>query len=463
MKKMFVLTLVLVFALGSTAAAGIEWSGEFESELSVDTFEPDEVNWEFKNTLTLEVEAVGEGLGWEFEGYMAAPTTDGDLDDGAFELEEYKLTLTDDYFTAWVWRALDDDGPITSTKDTNLGFIEAHEEAERAVRAEVPVGDITTLTVDYRQTNGAHEGVRGFADFMINDFELGLAGARYYDVPGDPANTVVASAGTTIDMFTIDGDVGVTMGDELGYAFGADASADVTEEVEVGLTAWASSPDFVADVDSNTVDVEMYVDYTDPTDYFWAKATLGFDGTFDEFSLDNNSQMLEAAYRMDDTVDFGDVLDDYMDLTAPAASGWLEREDTGGDVVLSGEVGAASPLMADFLWGKLAAGFQLGEGMDYDFMDEEDATIDRELYFNADAYVAVSERLTVEPHLGFRNIANADSGSALLTSVDAGYFIAGNEDLELGMSVSNEAFFGDFVDDEMEMQQSASMSITVSF
>lgn len=459
MKKMFVLTLVLVFALGSTAAAGIEWSGEFESELSVDTFEPDEVNWELKNTLTLEVSATGEGLGWEFEGELAAPTTDGDLDTGAFELGEYKLTLTDDYFTAWVWG----NEAETETKASNLGFISADAAADAAVRAEVPLMDVTTLTVDYRQTNGAHEGVRAFADFMINDFELGLAGARYYGVPGDPANTVVASAGTTIDMFTIDGAVGATMGEELGYALGADLSADVTEEVEVGLTAWASSPDFVADVDSNTVDVEMFVDYTDPTDYFWAKATLGFDGTFDEFSLDNNSQMLEAAYRMDDTVDFGDVLDDYMDLTAPAASGWLEREDTGGDVVLSGEVGAASPLMADFLWGKLAAGFQLGEGMDYDFMDEEDATIDRELYFNADAYVAVSERLTVEPHLGFRNIANADSGSALLTSVDAGYFIAGNEDLELGMSVSNEAFFGDFVGDEMEMQQSASMSITVSF
>ncbi len=474
MKKIFVLSFVLVFALSSAAMAGISFSGSFESTLATDSFDPEQVNWEFTNVLTLSVKATGEGIGWAFEGEMAAPTTDGEDLTGAFELGKYKLTLTDDYFNAWVWG----NSAETSTKASNLGFISAPAKANAAARVEVPVMDITTLTVDYRGDDGVHDAVRFFADFDVNDIELGLAGGRYY--AEGPANTIVASAGTTIDMFTVKGAVGATLGEELGYAAGLDASADVTEEISVGAKVWMSNPGFVADVAADKVHLSGNVDFNDGT--IWAKAALTFEGEFEEFAFTSDKQRLDFGYRFDDTVAFGDILDDYEDLTAPALKGFVQRAGNVDEAAtLSAEVGVAAPVMADFLWGKVTLGFVgNADGQNYELVDKDDAFVTRQLYANADAFVTVTDRLTVMPHIGFRNISGEpivvdatqvvvlpySKASALVTSVGADYLVGGVDGPTLALNVSNEAFFG--VEDqvgavELDMVQKASISIKVTF
>ncbi len=476
MKKILVLSLVLVFALSSAAMANISFSGSFESKLATDSFSPEEVNWEFTNVLTLSVKATGEGVGWTFEGGLTGPSGEG-----AFELGKYKLTLEDDFFTAWVWG----NGAETSTKASNLGFVSAPAAAASAARVEVPVMDVTTLTVDYRGSEGEHGALRMFADLEVNDIEIGLAGGRYYEADEAPANTLVASAGTAIDIFTIDGAVGVTLGEALGYAAGLDAGADVTEEISVGAKAWFSNPGFEGDVASDKVHVSGNVDYNDGT--IWAKAALTFEGAFEEFGFTSDTQRVDFGYRFDDSVAFGDILGKYNELTAPATRGFVERKGVEeGAATLSAQVGAASPLMDDFLWGKITLAFVgNADGQDYTLATEDDAFITRRIYALADAYVAVSDRLVVKPHLRFRNvsgdvetapldISNGEiewpalaKGNALLTSVGAEYKVGGVDGPTLNLSVSNEAFFGVQdawgADEELDMVQKASISIKVTF
>src|SRR5690554_6868195 len=109
MRKVLVLTLVLVLAFASSAMAAVSFSGKFTAKfeqksfkLGVDPYSL-EPKLEFtisasnKNVTTIgEDEEAEEIVNWDFSAGL-------NLEDSKFELGKYKLVLADDYFTASIW------------------------------------------------------------------------------------------------------------------------------------------------------------------------------------------------------------------------------------------------------------------------------------------------------------------------------------------------------------------------
>ena len=196
MKKVLVLSLVLVMALAGTAFAGINFGGEFTGEIKnggTRFMSGVHVN----SVLKVNISADGsEENSWSFEGKAS-------LEDSEFKLGEYKLTLTDEYFDMYFWG----NGKELSDKGTTLSLISAGKAAS-GHRARVVVDAIepVTLTADY-DTNVLYV----FADANIAGYDAGLAYKRS-GKPGleDALNTVGVWGKAGIDMFTLQADLGAT-------------------------------------------------------------------------------------------------------------------------------------------------------------------------------------------------------------------------------------------------------------
>ena len=466
MKKVLVLSLVLVMALASSAFAAVNFSGKFVGEISNDgkSFKS---NLEVKPQLTISIAADGgDGLNWSFEAESSLNSKlvkdkGGNITDvsSTFDLGKYKLQLNDDYFTMYFWgndKELEDKG-------TTLSLISAAKKAtSHRARLEVTAVEPVDVTVDF--TNNA---LYAFVDADIADYEAGLAYKRTGKkaVIGDEKakDTIGLWGKADVDMFTIQGDVAATLLEkDVALGYGAKVTAQVTDEAKV------------------------YAQYHGKQDGFdnaeWAKSKVSVGGSYDDgaiyadasfdYDLDKESSDTTAsvAYRFSETVAFGDLFknDKYFTNDAPAVKASVSLTDFALGTV---RADVASPVVEDMVWAKA-----YGEYGKYSFKDETkdavdengDPVVDEEtgetkkglesedtgFKVGADVYVKATDKLVLKPFASYESI-----GNVIAFGANADYVI-GTDGPTLGLGVKKV-----LADDirASERAESISASVTVEF
>ena len=165
MKKVLVLSLVLVMALSSMAFAAVDFSGKFNAEIANDG--PgflDDMGVSGKLTVNIKA-ASGSDPDWSFEAESSLNSTE-------FALNKYLLSLNDDYFDLYFWGM----GRELSDKGTALSMLKsAKKEADHRARLVVDAIEPVTLTVDFTSDKALY----AFADVNISDdYAAGLAYKR---------------------------------------------------------------------------------------------------------------------------------------------------------------------------------------------------------------------------------------------------------------------------------------------
>lgn len=369
MKKLLVLTLVLVFALSASAFAGVSISGEFTAKLEQEFELFDDVEdielrgFGVSTSLDLTVSGSGAGTAWDLSAEL------GDLQDGDVSLGKYTLTLTDDYFTAWVWGNEQE----IATKADYFSFIEADGEADdHRVRLEVPVVDVATVTLDLDP--GAN--LYTFVDGEINGHAVGLAVNS--DISGDKFENQVVGYGTVvIDPVTLKLAAGLDLeADDDKYAYGLDAAVAVSEAVEL-------TGKFVGQQENFGDSKELAAGLNFEEGLLQASAGFGKEGSYAEF--DTTTLDASLAYRLNEADEFGAA---YNELVAPmfslsvkqvkednvygdfsydpestdsileqfdALTSAIENDNTVTTYTFGAEVSA--PLLADVIWGKVGLNY----------------------------------------------------------------------------------------------------------
>jgi hypothetical protein len=425
MKKVLVLSLVLVMALAGTVFAGVNFSGEFTGEIK---------NNEVKfldglgvaSKLSISIGADGsEENSWSFEA-------DASLEASAFKLGKYLLTLTDEYFDMYFWG----NGKELSNKGTTLGLISAGKAAAgHRARLVVDAVDPVTLTTDFTDNE-----LYVFADANIAGYDAGLAYKRSGETDlEDAANTVGLWGKAEIDMFTLQADLGATFleGDDdksLAFGYGAKVTAEVTDEVTV-YAQYKGKQEGFDNAGWPGSQLELNATYDD--------SALKVAGTFtQELDEKTNKVKAEAYYRFSDALDYGDLFksDKYFNNTAPAVGLVANLADFSvEDVTLN----VASPVVEDMVWARAMAKYA-PEG-DENFFE-----------VGAYAHVKVTNKLTVEPSVEYKT---KDSVIDLTGKVS--YLIGSSEDVALNLTVQKVMVAEDA--DEAEAKEVLSAGVTVKF
>lgn len=431
MKRVLVLSLVLVMALGSIAFADVNFSGSFKAEIANggEKFLDDlGVN----GTLTVNIGAsAGDDANWSFEADSSIRTV-LDEDDNLvtkFDLGKYLLKLDDQYFDLYFWGK----GKELADKSTTLGLITAGKKAASGHRARLVVDAVepVTLTTDF--TDNA---LYVFADATVAGYDAGLAYKRSGAIADkDAKNTVGIWGKADIDMFTIQGDVAATLGVEKP-ADEDDEDAEAKKGIALGYGAKVS-----AEV---TDEVSVYAQYRGMQDGFdagdWKKSELALNATYEEtavmvagtFTMDlaaeSNTLKAEAYYRFSDTVAYSDLFkaDKYYTNDAPAVGLVANLKDFGiEDVTLN----VASPVVEDLVWARAYAKYIPGtEEADDD--DEGDKVNNFNFEVGAFAHVKATDKLTIDPSVIYKT-----ENSVIDLKADAKYLIGTSEDVALSLTV----------------------------
>jgi hypothetical protein len=356
MKRVLVITLVLVMAFASSAMAAVSFSGKFTATAQMDSFRV--FTEDYTLTPGFEVTISGSNkdetddvLNWEFSGGIS-------LTDSKFELGKYKLGLYDDYFSAWAWG----NGQELSDKGVNFGLVKAAKKAtDMRARLEVPVMDLATVTIDLTPP----AAVRAFVDAEIEGFNVGLAYLRDWSET-DAKNVIAADVDTTIaagDMdVNLEAAAGVTLGEDLGFAVGFGADADVIEPLNLEASVTHASEHWAGEgLTAKETVLAGGATYTESA--FQVTAS----GSYTIVQDDDNSNEISfgAKYRMSETVAYADLFKEDKDVwatnDAPAFGASVEFVDLGFDNV---QVDAASPVVADMVWVKGQAKYTGGKNFE---------------------------------------------------------------------------------------------------
>lgn len=421
MKKVLVLSLVLVMALSSMAFAAVDFSGKFNAEIA--NGGPgflDDMGVSGKLTVNIKA-ASGSDPDWSFEAESSLNSTE-------FALGKYLLSLNDDYFDLYFWGK----GRELSDKGTALSMLKsAKKEADHRARLVVDAIEPVTLTVDFTSDKALY----AFADVNISDdYAAGLAYKRnVYEVEeeevgdgnGEDAptpeivslNTIALWGKASIDMFTISGDFGATLGvpkaeeddedeggegvgsgadgDETGIAFGygAKVAADITDELNVYAQYRGSQDGFDGD-DWKKSEFKLGATYTE--------TALKVAGTFTmDLAAESNTLKVEGYYRFSDTLGYDDLFDgdEYFNNDAPAAGLVANLKDFGvQDVTLL----VASPVVEDMVWARADAKWAPVKTEEEDEEGETVETTKHTFEVGAYAYVKATEKLTIEPSVIYK-------------------------------------------------------------
>jgi opacity protein-like surface antigen len=394
MKKVLVLSLVLVMALSSMAFAAVDFSGKFNAEIA--NRGPgflDDMGVSGKLTVNIKA-ASGSDPDWSFEAESSLNSTE-------FALNKYLLSLNDDYFDLYFWGK----GRELSDKGTALSMLKsAKKEANHRARLVVDAIEPVTLTVDFTSDKALY----AFADVNISDdYAAGLAYKRNVDL-----NTIALWGKASIDMFTISGDFGATLGvpkaeendedvggvadgDETGIAFGygAKVAADITDELNVYAQYRGSQDGFDGD-DWKKSEFKLGATYTE--------TALKVAGTFTmDLEADSNTLKVEGYYRFSDTLGYDDLFDgdEYFNNDAPAAGLVANLKDFGvQDVTLL----VASPVVEDMVWARADAKWAPVKTEEEDGEGETVETTKHTFEVGAYAYVKATEKLTIEPSVIYK-------------------------------------------------------------
>ncbi len=347
MKKVLVITLVLVMALASSAMAAVTVTGKFTATAQMNSLKVFVEEFTLTPVMTITLKGtnsnvVDEVTNWDFTGGVSL--------DSAFKLGQYKLGLYDDYFKAYVWGK----GFQHTSKSSYFSMISSGAVAsDIRARLEVPVLDLGTVTADF----DPKDNVRAFVNGTVEGFDVGLAFARTDWTDEDKvANTIVGQVGTDIPAGDIgvrlQAAAGVNLGEDLGLGFGFSAASDVTEQLNLtgsvthGNAKWAG--DGTAVVADQT---KLATKATFTESAFQVIADLGY--TIVKDGTDTNSVKLTGKYRMSDAVTFGNLFETKGDAwaanTAPAFGAVVQLADM---KFVDVTVNVTSPVLENMIWVK---------------------------------------------------------------------------------------------------------------
>lgn len=425
MKKVLVITLVLVMALASSAMAAVNFSGDFTATAKMESFKifTDEFKLTGTPTFTIGASAKNvtvvdekEVVNWDFTAGLT-------LDSTTFKVGKYKLGLYDEYFKIWAWG----NGEKLNTKSTYFGMISAKEVAAAGTmraRLQVPVLDLATVTADFE----AKDTVRAFVEADIEGFDVGLAYLRK-GWSGTATNTIVAQVGTAVAAgeaeINLEAAGGITLGDDLGFAVGFGVDTDLTEELNVYASVEHANAKWVGDgVTAEATVLGVGAGYTDAAIKISADVEYTLDG--------DNDVTLTALYRMSDALTYAQLFhaDHWFKNTAPAFKTFATLENFG-----LGEVGVevTSPVVVDMAWAKA-----YGKYGSYTYKDEVQSTeadpvnvTDNGFKVGANFYVQATPKLVVKPFASFESL-----GKVLVIGSDASYKI-GLSSTTLNLTVKN--------------------------
>ncbi len=417
MKKALVLSLVLVFALaGATAMAAVNFSGSYEAGIKQDAEEL-KVGWgqfEFYDELKLNLSVESEdALNWEFEADLGNLVAEEALVFG-----EYKLSVYDRYFDVDVWGR----GKEHTSVSDAVGLMEAAATfaGDGKMRATVhsldlPVVDEIELVVDVEP--GYPDGkLVAFTEVSILDYMVGLGFQRDFD----GRNTGLVHGAVDLDFAKVDVSAGMTLGEDNPFAFGAKTEIPVMDELTLDAGFEVRQQGYTNDGD--TQKMNFGATYTE--DMFQVKGSFAGEGTMDTgFAGDKTTLAASAAYRMSDTVGFGDLFGKYNELDAMAVKLGAEivtdKTDVVDETTTTLRLDAAAPLMPDMAWGKADVQYIMNNQNTYEIGEYNDETITAlagtALKANAALYVTPIERLTLKPSVGYTMFSNGEAGVDVAT------------------------------------------------
>lgn len=433
MKKVLVLTLVLVMAFASSALAAVNFSGKFTATAKQDNFQVFkegyklEPKFEFtigasaKNTTTVDEEEV---TNWDLSAGLK-------LEDSEFKLGKYKLGLYDEWFTGYAWGNAQE----LSDKATYFGMITAGKAAPATsmrARLIVHVMDYADVTFDFAPA----DNIRAFVNGNVGGFDLGLAFARKNWTTA-ASNTIVAQAGYDVPAGDIDvrleAAVGVNLEKDLGLGLGLSADSDVTEQLNLNASVTHANKNWAGDgkavVKENTI-LNAGATYTE--DVFQVSA----DASYTIKPGDNTNEVeLTAIYRGSDTLAYADLF---------KSDKWFTNDDLAVKAFVNleqfklGEVGidAVYPVVADMVWAKA-----FGRYGSYTYNDETNQVDEKDgepvykeeekkgFKAGAEAYIQATSKLVVRPLVSYEQI-----GKVLTLKTTAAYMI-GLSDTTLDFTV----------------------------
>lgn len=360
MKKVLVITLVLLMAFASSAMAAVTFKGEFKATLEMDNFRVFTENYSLEPDFSVTIGAsnkdeTGDALNWDFSAGI-------DLTESKFELGKYKLGLYDDYFDIWIWG---NEQELTA-KSTHFSLVSAGKKAAAGTmraRLAVPVMDLATVTVDLT----APASVRAFVDVTaLEGYNFSLGYLRDWSDKDNVANVIAAGADTTIAAGDIDVNLevggGVNLAEELGFAVGFGVDADVIEPLNLEASVTHANANWAGDdLTAGETVLSGGATYTETAFQIAASGsyTIVKDG-------DNTNEVeLGAKYRMSDALGYADLFKTKDDLwatnTAPAFGAGVKFVDLGFDNVYAD---VTSPLLEDMIWVKGNAVYKGGKNFE---------------------------------------------------------------------------------------------------
>ena len=377
-KKVLVLTLALMVAFAGSAMAATTIGGKVTVTAEQENFKVFQDGYEITPKLEMTIKGSSKDV---TEVTEVVETTQVDEETGetvsvletktdkvtnweltselstSFGLGKYRLSLYDDYFNAYVWGNKHE----FKKKATNFDLISASsgkDEAGHRARLEVPVAGLATLTADFAPTNT----MRLFAEGNVEGYDVGLAYARKgWKIGADDKVTatdvIVGQAGGAIlaGDYTVNAKtaLGVTLGEDLGLAFGLGADTKLTDELKIEGSVTHANKDWKGDdktvVARNTV-LKAGATYEEAAYKATAEVTQTFvsEPTEDEAEKANVID-LALLYRFSETVAYADLFkaDKYYTNDAPAVKAFANVKDFG-----LGEVGVevAAPVVENMVW-----------------------------------------------------------------------------------------------------------------
>ena len=432
MKKVLVLTLVLVMAFASSAMAAVNFSGEFTATAEQKNFKVFKEGYqlEIDPEFTIGIKASDKSTVDEEEVTNWDLTAALTLKDDEFKVGKYKLGLYDEWFTGYAWG----NGQKLSNKATYFNMILAGEEAAaNRARLIVHVMDYADVTFDF----APEDNIRAFVNGNVGGFDLGLAFARKnWTDEAEASNTIVAQAGYDVPAGDIDvrleAAVGVNLEKDLGLGLGLSADSDVTEQLNLNASVTHANKNWAGDgtavVEENTI-LNAGATYTE--DVFQVSA----DASYTIKPGDNTNEVeLTAIYRGSDTLAYADLF---------KSDKWFTNDDLAVKAFVNleqfklGEVGidAVYPVVADMVWAKA-----FGRYGSYTYLDETKPTVvegedtfekvtKKGFKAGAEAYIQATSKLVVRPLVSYEQL-----GKVLTLKTTAEYMI-GLSDTTLDFTV----------------------------
>ena len=457
MKKVLVLTLVLVMAFASSAMANIQFSGEFGAKVSQDVLtwtEEGAATWDidesgdfgvlqgkfgFSQNLKLNLKSSSDT--WSLNVNLSNVTDFAKTDLPSSLLDGnagYTLKVNDDLFNLTVWRGnTNNQGYVNDP----FSLVRGRRAGASTIRVKAPVMDVANVTLQLEPASS----ILGFVTADIAGAEVGLALQRKFAGTND---TVVVHGAYDFDVAKVTVGGGISMANAEGaaklddpFAYAVKVEVPVTEEISAEASYVVKQNDWKGNGSNSAVATVKGSYETDAIEVNGSVTTSG-----KQKNTPTTDDNRTTTFALDGTYNFTD------DMNVGLAAEYKIEKDkvTFSDnniktakVTLSG----AAPVVEDLV----SVDAELGYTFDntgaivvgtyiYDYKGHGKAAADRDAasvyalaksLFEAEASIKVTpiEKLTLTPAVAFksfkdglRNVTQAKEIHALRDVYHADYY-----------------------------------------